>query len=214
MDLCRQSRRGLNEHYLEQCSVRLHLAHSDRLSPADLLQGGMLQYSTISLFLYYRGTMAKKDQVVFCRTCSDRCENSVFMLSVLSYLQVFAFDHCFWSMDESNVPKYAGESSVLWNWSFTHRWRSQIMSSVKTRWSLCSRSAGELPTWWKTVFASCKAKHGLCLWLFASRVNPSSLYIVSKQYNNYMVLCRTAAIGTLDFQVHNFILGLLLVSKL
>lgn len=24
-------------------------------------------------------------------------------------LQVFAFDHCFWSMDESNVPKHAGE---------------------------------------------------------------------------------------------------------
>lgn len=26
--------------------------------------------------------------------------------------QVFAFDHCFWSMDESNVPKYAGESQM------------------------------------------------------------------------------------------------------
>ncbi|GAA6073001.1 kinesin-like protein KIF13A isoform X7, partial [Tachysurus ichikawai] len=23
------------------------------------------------------------------------------------FLQVFAFDHCFWSMDESNIPKYA-----------------------------------------------------------------------------------------------------------
>uniref|UniRef100_A0A671W8J0 Kinesin family member 13A n=1 Tax=Sparus aurata TaxID=8175 RepID=A0A671W8J0_SPAAU len=49
----------------------------------------MLQYSTISLFLYYRGTTAKKDQVVF------------------------AFDHCFWSMDESNVPKYAGQEVVF-----------------------------------------------------------------------------------------------------
>lgn len=35
---------------------------------------------------------------------------SVFLHSVLSARQVFAFDHCFWSMDESNVPKYAGES--------------------------------------------------------------------------------------------------------
>uniref|UniRef100_A0A672LAK6 Kinesin motor domain-containing protein n=1 Tax=Sinocyclocheilus grahami TaxID=75366 RepID=A0A672LAK6_SINGR len=25
-------------------------------------------------------------------------------------ITVFAFDHCFWSMDESNIPKYAGES--------------------------------------------------------------------------------------------------------
>uniref|UniRef100_A0A8B9GMY0 Kinesin-like protein unc-104 n=1 Tax=Astyanax mexicanus TaxID=7994 RepID=A0A8B9GMY0_ASTMX len=28
-------------------------------------------------------------------------------------LQVFAFDHCFWSMDESNVPKYAGQEVVF-----------------------------------------------------------------------------------------------------
>lgn len=27
-------------------------------------------------------------------------------------MQVFAFDHCFWSMDESNIPKYAGESKM------------------------------------------------------------------------------------------------------
>uniref|UniRef100_A0A8C7ILE6 Kinesin motor domain-containing protein n=1 Tax=Oncorhynchus kisutch TaxID=8019 RepID=A0A8C7ILE6_ONCKI len=26
--------------------------------------------------------------------------------------QVFAFDHCFWSMDESNMPKYAGKSQT------------------------------------------------------------------------------------------------------
>uniref|UniRef100_A0A671W4U0 Kinesin family member 13A n=1 Tax=Sparus aurata TaxID=8175 RepID=A0A671W4U0_SPAAU len=40
-------------------------------------------------------------------------ENSVFTLPVLSLLQVFAFDHCFWSMDESNVPKYAGQEVVF-----------------------------------------------------------------------------------------------------
>uniref|UniRef100_A0A671LF47 Kinesin-like protein n=1 Tax=Sinocyclocheilus anshuiensis TaxID=1608454 RepID=A0A671LF47_9TELE len=28
-------------------------------------------------------------------------------------LQVFAFDHCFWSMDESNIPKYAGQEVVF-----------------------------------------------------------------------------------------------------
>ncbi|XP_056236718.1 kinesin-like protein KIF13A isoform X10 [Seriola aureovittata] len=27
--------------------------------------------------------------------------------------KVFAFDHCFWSMDESNVPKYAGQEVVF-----------------------------------------------------------------------------------------------------
>lgn len=42
--------------------------------------------------------------------CLDRCEKPVFTLPVLSPRQVFAFDHCFWSMDESNAPKYAGES--------------------------------------------------------------------------------------------------------
>uniref|UniRef100_A0A8C9XRP9 Kinesin family member 13A n=1 Tax=Sander lucioperca TaxID=283035 RepID=A0A8C9XRP9_SANLU len=33
----------------------------------------------------------------------------------LKYCQifVFAFDHCFWSMDESNVPKYAGQEVVF-----------------------------------------------------------------------------------------------------
>uniref|UniRef100_A0AAR2LQR8 Kinesin motor domain-containing protein n=1 Tax=Pygocentrus nattereri TaxID=42514 RepID=A0AAR2LQR8_PYGNA len=30
-----------------------------------------------------------------------------------SCLQVFAFDHCFWSMDEANVPKYAGQEVVF-----------------------------------------------------------------------------------------------------
>uniref|UniRef100_A0A665VJE3 Kinesin family member 13A n=1 Tax=Echeneis naucrates TaxID=173247 RepID=A0A665VJE3_ECHNA len=30
-----------------------------------------------------------------------------------SLRQVFAFDHCFWSMDESNVPKYAGQEVVF-----------------------------------------------------------------------------------------------------
>uniref|UniRef100_A0A3Q3VLG4 Kinesin-like protein n=1 Tax=Mola mola TaxID=94237 RepID=A0A3Q3VLG4_MOLML len=28
-------------------------------------------------------------------------------------VSVFAFDHCFWSMDESNVPKYAGQEVVF-----------------------------------------------------------------------------------------------------
>lgn len=66
MDLCRQSWRGFNEHYLEQYSFRLHLTHSDKLGPADLLQGGMLQYGTISLFLYHRRskTPTKKNRVV------------------------------------------------------------------------------------------------------------------------------------------------------
>lgn len=45
-----------------------------------------------------------------CALCLDRCEKPVFTLPVLSPRQVFAFDHCFWSMDESNAPKYAGES--------------------------------------------------------------------------------------------------------
>ncbi|XP_042169474.1 kinesin-like protein KIF13A [Oncorhynchus tshawytscha] len=27
--------------------------------------------------------------------------------------KVFAFDHCFWSMDESNMPKYAGQEVVF-----------------------------------------------------------------------------------------------------
>lgn len=45
-----------------------------------------------------------------CALCLDRCEKCVFTLTVLSPRQVFAFDHCFWSMDEANVPKYAGES--------------------------------------------------------------------------------------------------------
>ncbi|KAL4629764.1 kinesin-like protein KIF13A isoform X4 [Arapaima gigas] len=29
------------------------------------------------------------------------------------FLQVFAFDHCFWSMDESNITKYAGQEVVF-----------------------------------------------------------------------------------------------------
>uniref|UniRef100_A0A7N6BF68 Kinesin family member 13A n=1 Tax=Anabas testudineus TaxID=64144 RepID=A0A7N6BF68_ANATE len=42
-----------------------------------------------------------------------RCAKCVFALPVLSRLQVFAFDHCFWSMDESKVPKYAGQEVVF-----------------------------------------------------------------------------------------------------
>uniref|UniRef100_A0A7N8XWT5 Kinesin family member 13A n=1 Tax=Mastacembelus armatus TaxID=205130 RepID=A0A7N8XWT5_9TELE len=51
--------------------------------------------------------------LVLHRACLDRCEKRVFMLPVLSPLQVFAFDHCFWSMDESNIPKYAGQEVVF-----------------------------------------------------------------------------------------------------
>uniref|UniRef100_A0A8C6KYV0 Kinesin motor domain-containing protein n=1 Tax=Nothobranchius furzeri TaxID=105023 RepID=A0A8C6KYV0_NOTFU len=36
-------------------------------------------------------------------------ESSTCTFFLLSPLQVFAFDHCFWSMDEANIPKYAGE---------------------------------------------------------------------------------------------------------
>lgn len=50
---------------------------------------------------------------MLCCTCLDRYDKCLFTLPVLSPLQVFAFDHCFWSMDESNVPKYAGESQML-----------------------------------------------------------------------------------------------------
>uniref|UniRef100_A0A672USP1 Kinesin family member 13A n=1 Tax=Strigops habroptila TaxID=2489341 RepID=A0A672USP1_STRHB len=34
-------------------------------------------------------------------------------LSFCILLQVFAFDHCFWSMDESNTTKYAGQEMVF-----------------------------------------------------------------------------------------------------
>lgn len=107
-DLCRQSRRGLNEHYIEQYSVRLHLPRSDKLSPADLLHG------TISLFCA-SGEEARPlvSRIMLCCIIHARtCVESVCLhcLCCLLLLQVFAFDHCFWSMDESNVPKYAGES--------------------------------------------------------------------------------------------------------
>uniref|UniRef100_A0A4W6DMY7 Kinesin family member 13A n=1 Tax=Lates calcarifer TaxID=8187 RepID=A0A4W6DMY7_LATCA len=46
-------------------------------------------------------------------TCLGRCEKCVFKICALSLPQVFAFDHCFWSMDESNVPKYAGQEVVF-----------------------------------------------------------------------------------------------------
>uniref|UniRef100_A0A669F2D2 Kinesin family member 13A n=1 Tax=Oreochromis niloticus TaxID=8128 RepID=A0A669F2D2_ORENI len=48
-----------------------------------------------------------------CSCLKDTFKNCVFTLPVLSPLQVFAFDHCFWSMDESNVPKYAGQEVVF-----------------------------------------------------------------------------------------------------
>uniref|UniRef100_A0AAX7U086 Kinesin family member 13A n=1 Tax=Astatotilapia calliptera TaxID=8154 RepID=A0AAX7U086_ASTCA len=50
-----------------------------------------------------------------CSCLKDTFKNDtcVFTLPVLSPLQVFAFDHCFWSMDESNVPKYAGQEVVF-----------------------------------------------------------------------------------------------------
>uniref|UniRef100_A0AAQ5YK05 Kinesin family member 13A n=1 Tax=Amphiprion ocellaris TaxID=80972 RepID=A0AAQ5YK05_AMPOC len=40
-------------------------------------------------------------------------EKCVLTLPVLCPPQVFAFDHCFWSMDEANVPKYAGQEVVF-----------------------------------------------------------------------------------------------------
>uniref|UniRef100_A0A8B9MY73 Kinesin family member 13A n=1 Tax=Accipiter nisus TaxID=211598 RepID=A0A8B9MY73_9AVES len=42
-------------------------------------------------------------------------EKKYCILNLSSYvlLQVFAFDHCFWSMDESNTTKYAGQEVVF-----------------------------------------------------------------------------------------------------
>uniref|UniRef100_A0A8V5G0P8 Uncharacterized protein n=1 Tax=Melopsittacus undulatus TaxID=13146 RepID=A0A8V5G0P8_MELUD len=41
------------------------------------------------------------------------CVTRVPNLSFYVLLQVFAFDHCFWSMDESNTTKYAGQEVVF-----------------------------------------------------------------------------------------------------
>ena len=35
--------------------------------------------------------------------------NTFLSLIFCSFVQVFAFDYCFWSMDESNTTKYAGK---------------------------------------------------------------------------------------------------------
>lgn len=43
VDLWRRSRHNLNDHYLQQCPVRLRLTHTGKLSPADLLQGGVIR---------------------------------------------------------------------------------------------------------------------------------------------------------------------------
>ncbi|MBN3306663.1 KI13A protein, partial [Amia calva] len=40
-------------------------------------------------------------------------ENTKFVFVLFSHLQVFAFDYCFWSMDESNVTQYAGQEVVF-----------------------------------------------------------------------------------------------------
>uniref|UniRef100_A0A8C5C0S2 Kinesin family member 13A n=1 Tax=Gadus morhua TaxID=8049 RepID=A0A8C5C0S2_GADMO len=37
----------------------------------------------------------------------------VFLFPVPVSFQVFAFDHCFWTMDESNTPKYSGQEVVF-----------------------------------------------------------------------------------------------------
>lgn len=64
----------------------------------------ILQVDTISLF-------AQKDPSYSKKLVSMHAWTGVCLQSLCSaFLQVFAFDHCFWSMDESNVPKYAGES--------------------------------------------------------------------------------------------------------
>lgn len=38
--------------------------------------------------------------------------NKFLSLIFCSFIQVFAFDYCFWSMDESNTTKYAGKLIV------------------------------------------------------------------------------------------------------
>lgn len=56
-------------------------------------------------------TPSKKDPVVlYLPRQVDRKKRKIVYMPTL--LQVFAFDHCFWSMDEANVPKYAGESYI------------------------------------------------------------------------------------------------------
>ncbi|RXN27553.1 kinesin KIF13A isoform X2 [Labeo rohita] len=46
-------------------------------------------------------------------TCPNMRVRVCVCVCVCVCLQVFAFDHCFWSMDESNVPKYAGQEVVF-----------------------------------------------------------------------------------------------------
>ena len=208
MDLCRQSRRSLNEHYLEQCSVRLHLAHSDRLSPADLLHGGMLQYSTKSLFLYNRGTTAKKDQVVFCCTCSGRWELCVYTPCAVSSAGVR-----FWPL--FLVHGWVQRSQIC-------RW---VISAVKLILYSSLKNSNHVPykDLLSSVQQSCRGTPYLmenCFCIIQSKAwfvslvicitSESSLYIVLKQYNYYGVLCRTATNSILEFQVNHFILGLLL----
>lgn len=72
----------------------------------------MLQYRKSAHFCAAEANLLGNMRLFCCALCLDRCEKCVFTLPVLSPCQVFAFDHCFWSMDESNVPKYAGESKM------------------------------------------------------------------------------------------------------
>ena len=39
--------------------------------------------------------------------------NTFLSLIFCSFVQVFAFDYCFWSMDESNTTKYTGQEVVF-----------------------------------------------------------------------------------------------------
>uniref|UniRef100_A0A7N6ASP0 Kinesin family member 13A n=1 Tax=Anabas testudineus TaxID=64144 RepID=A0A7N6ASP0_ANATE len=71
-----------------------------------------MSYTVTPLSVRCRSFGVVSIQTLPC-TCLDRCAKCVFALPVLSRLQVFAFDHCFWSMDESKVPKYAGQEVVF-----------------------------------------------------------------------------------------------------
>lgn len=45
-----------------------------------------------------------------------------------SFIQVFAFDYCFWSMDESNTTKYAGKLALSLHLAVRPLASSSVMS--------------------------------------------------------------------------------------
>lgn len=98
---------SFNEHYLsKQHWDRLHLSHSDKLSPVELLQHVQHKKSVFKL----RQISDRLESVCTEHVGAGVRSRCLPPPPVLSPLQVFAFDHCFWSMDESNLPKYAGKS--------------------------------------------------------------------------------------------------------